>query len=102
MIYITKGDTIIFSFDFNENLDINLISGYARLIFSDYELNDTLFKAQENNDICDLNCKYSKFNKKVNNLPQNITHLTFGYWFNQEVNALPQGLTHLTFGLSRK
>ena len=30
-----------------------------------------------------------KFNKKVNNLPQNLKILIFGYEFNQEVNNLP-------------
>ena len=31
------------------------------------------------------------------NLPQNLTHLTFGEYFNQEVNLSPN-LIHLTFG----
>jgi hypothetical protein len=38
------------------------------------------------------------FNEKVDKLPQNITHLTFGYRFNQKVDNLPQNITHLTFG----
>ena len=39
---------------------------------------------------------YSKFNKPIN-LPENLTHLSFGDYFNQPVN-LPLNLTHLTFG----
>ena len=126
MNYITKGDTIIFSPDFNDDLDIGLISNYAKLIFSNYTLDNKLFKAYENNDFHDnhfngLYYKCSKFNQKVNNLPyslthitfsddfnqkvndlpQTITHLIFGWCFNQEVNKLPQNLIHLTFGLPR-
>ena len=60
--------------------------------------------------------QYSQFNKSVDatrknfiftgapknnfvfdgdNLPQNLTHLTFGCEFNQKVNNLPATLTHL-------
>jgi hypothetical protein len=41
---------------------------------------------------------YSKFNKNVDNLPNTITHLTFGYYFNKKCNNLPNTITHLTFG----
>jgi hypothetical protein len=41
---------------------------------------------------------FSVFNKKINNFPQNLTQLTFGYNFNQKINNLPKNLTHLTFG----
>jgi hypothetical protein len=44
--------------------------------------------------------KYSLFNQQIDNLPENITHLTFGYSFNQPVDNLPKKLTHLTFGKS--
>jgi hypothetical protein len=44
------------------------------------------------------NDKSSYFNKPVDNLPKNLTHLTFGYSFNQPVNYLPKTLTHLIFG----
>jgi hypothetical protein len=40
----------------------------------------------------------SNFTQSVDNLPENLTHLTFGYWFNQSVDNLPLSLTHLTFG----
>jgi hypothetical protein len=42
--------------------------------------------------------EYSKFNQLVDNLPENLTHLTFGKSFNHSVNNLPKKLTHLTFG----
>jgi hypothetical protein len=41
--------------------------------------------------------KYSYFNKKLDNLPQKITHLVFGRMFNKKVDNLPKNLTHLTF-----
>ena len=40
------------------------------------------------------------FNRPVNNLPKNITHLTFGYAFNRSINNLPKNLTHLIFEYS--
>ena len=42
--------------------------------------------------------QYSLFNQPVNNLPDSITHLTFGRHFNQPVNYLPNSITYLTFG----
>ncbi len=39
----------------------------------------------------------SKFNQSANNLPENITHLTFGWDFNQEINDLPSSIIDLTF-----
>jgi hypothetical protein len=52
---------------------------------------------------------FSEFNRPVNNLPNSITHLTFGEQFNQPVGHqgcedincprnLPNSITHLTFG----
>ncbi len=38
------------------------------------------------------------FNQLVENLPNNITHLTFGLHFNQLVDNLSNNITHLTFG----
>src|SRR6185312_6199425 len=43
-------------------------------------------------------CIYSKFNKKVDNLSNTITHIMFGSVFNQSVDKLPNTITHLTFG----
>lgn len=41
------------------------------------------------------------FNKPIN-LPENLTCLTFGYYFNQPNVVLPKGLTHLTFWKHQK
>src|SRR5271169_4504965 len=32
-------------------------------------------------------------------LPQNVTHIKFGYYFNQSIDKLPQNVTHIQFGL---
>jgi hypothetical protein len=45
-----------------------------------------------------IEVKYSVFDKSVDSLPNNLTHLTFGEDFNQSVDKLPNNLTHLTFG----
>ena len=98
MNWITKGDTIIFAPEFDAELDIELISDYTKLIFSDYKLCDDLFERYENNKHTSTYIK-SKFNQKIDDLPQNITYLIFGWNFNQDVNNLPLDLTHLTFGV---
>jgi len=38
------------------------------------------------------------FNQPVDKLPDSITHLTFGEFFDQPVDKLPASITHLTFG----
>ncbi len=49
MNYITNNDTIIFDCKFNNKFYIQLISAYAKLIFSSYKLNNKLFESYENN-----------------------------------------------------
>ena len=95
--YITNNDMIIFTHEFNKPLDLELINKYKNLIFSNYILNNDLFDKYKNNDIIFMQYIGSKFNQEVNNLPNSLTHLTFGNDFNQEVNNLPNSLTHLTF-----
>ncbi len=38
------------------------------------------------------------FNHPVDNLPQSVAELTFGFRFNQPVDKLPQSITNLAFG----
>jgi hypothetical protein len=38
------------------------------------------------------------FNQPVDNLPQNLKHLTFGAYFNNPVDNLPQSIRHITVG----
>ena len=97
-MYITISDTIIFEPEYNEPLDINLISQYKKIIFSNYQLSEGICNAYENNIFNNFKLICSKFNQEVNMLPLLLTHLTFGTYFNQEVTNLPLMLTHLTFG----
>ena len=39
------------------------------------------------------------FDIAIDNLPDSITHLTFGNLFNKHVDNLPNSITHLTFGI---
>jgi hypothetical protein len=104
--YITKGDTIIFSPEFNKPLDSELLLTYKKIIFTNYKLNDKLFDAYENNNFLNLNITYSCscFNQPLLNELDNLislTHLTFGYNFNQPLyHSLDNliSLTHLSFG----
>lgn len=81
MDYIAKDNTIIFTPDYNNDLDIDLLSKFNKLIFSNYKLNNKLFEVYGNlkcfDDIFCRNLKHyiNKFNKSVNNLPSSITHL---------------------------
>ncbi len=43
--YITNEDTIIFDPKYDEPLNPELLINYKKIIFSDYELNNGLFKA---------------------------------------------------------
>jgi hypothetical protein len=42
------------------------------------------------------------FNNSVNDFieqyPQNVKHITFGYYYNQPTDNLPASVTHITFG----
>ena len=49
--YITNKDTIIFSPEWNGPLDVELLSNYKKLIFSNHKLNDNLFEKYENNSL---------------------------------------------------
>jgi len=112
--YITNESTIIFSPNYNKQIDINLLLTYNKIIFSNYMLTDDLFERYSNNDFYDLKYigsiynQYLKLHKNLINLIfdyyfnlpvklSNITHLTFGKDFNQPVE-LPLNITHLTFG----
>ena len=99
MDYIVKNDTIIFSPEYgDEPLNINLLSRYKKVIFSNYELNEDLFDKYESNNLKNLIYIGSIFNNQIANLPNTLTYLTFGKYFNQQVNNLPNTLTYLTFG----
>ena len=78
--YNKKTMTLTLPINFNSLLE-DLPIGIKKIIF-------------ENNE----KYVFSEFNKKVDNLPSSLTHLTFGCKFNQEVDNLPSSLTHLTFG----
>jgi hypothetical protein len=100
--YWITNNKFIFKPDFDGSINtyIDLMSQYNELIFSNYDCVGLCIKS--NNEYKDKCCKYceyyqkSIFDKKVE-LPENLTHLTFGFNFNQEIK-LPPNLTHLTFG----
>ena len=57
MNWIVSSDTIIFDPEFNQKLDIELISGYKIIIFSNFVLNERLFESYANNDFYYLTYK---------------------------------------------
>ena len=61
MNYIANSDTIIFAPEFNDELDINLITNYTKLIFSDYKLNERLFNMYNENKDCNylIHCYFN-------------------------------------------
>jgi hypothetical protein len=85
-------------------MDPALLLNYKKIIFSNYELNYSLFEVYENNYFKNLHYIGSMFNQPLaNSLDKltSLTHLTFGFWFNQtlddSLNKLTS-LTHLIFG----
>ena len=102
--YITQGEVIIFSPRFNDKLDPELLAKYKTIIFSDYELSQTLFDNYESNNFQGIKCIGSFFNYPLGNSLHNLsslTHLTFGKYYDHPLdNSLHELslLTHLTFG----
>ena len=90
---------VIFKYNFNAKLDnyFDIITKCNELIFSNYDdcnitiITNNTFYYEYIQDF-----EISKFNQPLT-IPQNITHLTFGYCFNQQV-IIPKNVTHLTFG----
>ena len=90
MSWTDKKDVIELDADFNEEIDhitIKLISNYTKLYFSNYI--GTGYKRRSSKSL---------FNKNVDFLPSNITHIKFGYSFDQIVNNLPDSLIWIEFG----
>ena len=89
---------LIFKPNFSNKLDtyLDIISKYNEIIFSNYDYLDITIKT--NNEYYEgyRNYKLSKFNQQII-IPENVTHLTFGYHFNQQI-IIPQNVTHLIFG----
>ena len=113
--YIEKDKTIIFSPYYNKPLDVDLVLGYKKIIFSDYELSDDIIDSYTNNNFSKLKYKCSSFNQSIDNFSlkkclknenigqciccfNTLTHLTFGNNFNKPVDNLPGSITNLTFG----
>jgi len=101
--YNKETKTLIIPFNFNEELKdlpldteiIILEEDFSKTKYSQFnQLIDDL-----PNGLTYLSFGYN-FNQKVDNLPTNLIHLTFGNLFNKEVDNLPSSLTHLTFGHS--
>ena len=98
MKWITNLDTIILNPDFNELLNPDSLSNYQNIIFSNYKLNNNLFENYKNNNFDQACFNENKFNQPVDNLPNSIINLTFGWKFNQPVDNLPNSVINLTFG----
>ena len=58
--YIAKDDTIIFSPEFNEELNHLILVNYKKIIFSDYKLNQKLFDSYSNSNLNVVKCIGSK------------------------------------------
>jgi hypothetical protein len=101
--YNEKTQTLTIPYEFNDELCV-LPSETQCVIF---EENLSKGKISKFNQSVDNNLPPNlthltfggNFNQTVDNLPSNLIHLTFGYTFNQFVNKLPINLTHLTFGV---
>jgi hypothetical protein len=107
-----KKDVIELGADFNEEIDhitIKLIENYTKLYFSNYigtgykkRSSKSLFN--KNIDFLPSNITHIKlgysFDQIVNNLPDSLIWIEFGYCFNQSVDCLPNGVNYLVLGFS--
>ena len=85
-LYIIQDKTIIFNPKYNLSFSSNvlkILSNSNTIIF-----------------VNTPSSEYSTFNQPINNLPNTIITLTFGYYFNQIVDILPNSILNLTFGYS--
>ena len=94
--WIYNNNVMIIKAGFNENIKSLIIkSNIMSIIFTDYVMIKDIIENINNVKINKK--KSSKFNKSVNNLPQSLQNLTFGYYFNQSVDNLPINLINLVF-----
>lgn len=91
--YIFKVDP-----NFNEDFTIGFVPTQTKelKITDEYNIKDGR-KSKFNKNIGKENCGCGKCPE---NLPNGITHLTFGWYFSQPVDCLPNTLTHLIFGVN--
>ena len=105
--YWIHNDIFIIRQHFNEYIQTKFIDDkYNKLIFTNYlkfyasiekyysDQNDTIFDYFKYKMLY----TYSIFNKPIDNLPQHIILIIFGYSFNHPVDNLPNKLIHLEFG----
>lgn len=83
--YSEEPYTVLVPYNFNQELK-DLPEDTQKIIFDEY------FDYHGNNN------QPSQFNQSVDNLPNSLIVLKFGYNFNQNVNELPNNLKKLTFG----
>jgi hypothetical protein len=104
--YITNEDTIIFSPEFNLPLNPLILINYKKIIFSNYELTESLFDAYSNSNFSNKKMFSSSFNHPLLNSLDgliNLTHIKFGYSFNHPLSNSLNGLinlTHINFGFN--
>ena len=87
-----ESQIIKFDADFDEDFDnvlLEILGNVKRIYFFNTKGFGIKLKPQ-----------YFKFNKSVDLLPNEITHIKFGYNFNCPVNNLPNHLVWLEFGKS--
>ena len=99
---INGEEWVTFEYKFNNELSPEIISFLSNHKKVRFPWNTHFNKSIDNlpNSITDLTFGW-RFNKPVDNLPNSLTHLEFeiNSEFNQPVDHLPESLTHLKFGL---
>ncbi len=101
MSFIKIDSTLYFSYDYNEifsNEVISILKECDKIYFNNYNDCDICFEKNNLYVPSNKKCKKSIFNKSIDNLPDSIINLTFGFKFNQPINNLPNSITHLILG----
>lgn len=106
---ITKSDTLVFYAEFNDELRYEIfepIDNINKIIFKNQHKGaKKITKSQFNKSVDNLPerlkiiCFGYSFNQPVDNLPFMLEWIEFGYSFNQRVDMLPNNIRYLVFGI---
>jgi hypothetical protein len=93
-MYSIKEKTIEFKDEYNEVVDISILSGIENIIFGEF------FNQSVDNLVVGIKSIVfgHEFNQRVDNLPAGLETIEFGSLFNQPVDSLPVSVKKIVFG----
>ena len=94
--WLKNNNTILIKFNFNDDINMLNFNNIISLVFINFK--EIKHYIENEYHQCSISNKLiSYFNQSVDNLPQSLQNLTFGYYFNQSVDNLPNSLIKIEF-----